>query len=465
MALTMLADRLQGDSNRMNGVGVPSTSLIAAKEPHNIEAEQALLGALLLDNDTFENVKAALQPEHFFDAVHTEIYRAISTTITSGRVATPVTLRGMLLNCSVVTETLDVAQYLVQLVLAATGTRYVNDYAGLIVELARKRRALALLDEAGTAMAAASGPSLRCVLTSLTRSIGELEADEPEVLSSVTLAELMNLQLPARLWALENLLHVADLMMIYASRGVGKTWLVLELGIALSLGRKFLKWQPPRPFRVFHVCGEMHAVALKERLMSVCGLNSVDEVGSNFRLLAATLQKDGIPDLSTPEGQAKVERLIGDAEIIILDNVSTLCRSGKENEAESWRAVQEWLIRLRTQGRTVIVVHHAGKSGLQRGTSGREDVMDVVWALKASKDCDPADGAQFDIVFEKNRSLTGDDIEPLSLRLQTLMAPPFGRSSQAAMKHWRRFSPCTVKASPSAISRRRLGFRSRRFSV
>ena len=61
-------------------------------------------------------------------------------------------------------------------------------------------------------------------------------------------------------------------------------------------------------------------------------------------------QEFGIPDLSDPEddrGRCLLEKALGDAEVLILDNLSTLCHSGVENDAESWGTMQRWLVSLR----------------------------------------------------------------------------------------------------------------------
>ena len=69
-----------------------------ATAPHNIEAEQALLGAILVNNVAYEKVGEILQPEHFYDPVHGRIYGAISTLINRGQIADPKTLRGLFNN-------------------------------------------------------------------------------------------------------------------------------------------------------------------------------------------------------------------------------------------------------------------------------------------------------------------------------------------------------------------------------
>ena len=57
--------------------------------PHNLEAEQALLGAILVNNEACDKVSAFLTPEHFFEPLHARIYEAASTLIRIGKLAEP----------------------------------------------------------------------------------------------------------------------------------------------------------------------------------------------------------------------------------------------------------------------------------------------------------------------------------------------------------------------------------------
>jgi hypothetical protein len=61
--------------------------------PHNLEAEQALLGAILVNNEACDRVSNFLQPEHFYEGVHARIYEAAATRIRAGQLASPVTLK------------------------------------------------------------------------------------------------------------------------------------------------------------------------------------------------------------------------------------------------------------------------------------------------------------------------------------------------------------------------------------
>lgn len=78
-------------SDRRLAVAQPEGGLRAP--PHNIEAEQALLGAILVNNDAFDRVSDFLKPEHFSEELHRRVYEVLSQLIRAGKVATVVTLK------------------------------------------------------------------------------------------------------------------------------------------------------------------------------------------------------------------------------------------------------------------------------------------------------------------------------------------------------------------------------------
>lgn len=229
--------------------------------------------------------------------------------------------------------------------------------------------------------------------------------------SAVGLREFLARDIPAREMLLAPWLPKSGLVMVYAPRGIGKTWFAIYTALAAASGGEFLGWQAPAPVRVLYIDGEMPAVALQERL--AIGVASGYEVAApgSLSIITPDMQPDfrPMPDLSTPEGQLLLEPHTNEADLIVVDNIATLCRSGKENEGESWLAVQGWALRMRAMGKSVLFVHHAGKGGQQRGTSRREDVLDTVIALKYAKGDEALQGARFELHFEKNRGFYGDD--------------------------------------------------------
>ena len=79
--------------------------------------------------------------------------------------------------------------------------------------------------------------------------------------------------------------------------------------------------------------------------------------------------------------------------------------------------VQGWLLDLRRRGISVLLVHHANKSGTQRGTVAKEDILDTVLELKRPSDYQPSEGARFEVHFSKARGLYGADVEPFEAKL------------------------------------------------
>jgi putative DNA primase/helicase len=240
----------------------------------------------------------------------------------------------------------------------------------------------------------------------------------PSALQPLNLGEFLKLELPPRRLILTPWLSEKGTAMIYSPRGVGKTLLGLSAGYAAASGDGFLGWSAPAPRRVLYVDGETTAAEMQHRLAAIVAGFTGEAAPDYFRMLSADVSERGLPDLATPDGQREFDDAIGNAELAILDNISTLCRSGKENEAEGWQSVQDWALSHRRAGRSLIFAHHAGKGGNQRGTSKREDVLDTVIALRRPQDYRPEDGARFEVHFEKHRSFFGSEAEPFEARYE-----------------------------------------------
>ncbi len=126
-----------------------------------------------------------------------------------------------------------------------------------------------------------------------------------------------------------------------------------------------------------------------------------------------------MPDLSTPEGQRLLEPHLEGIHLVVVDNLSALCRYGSENEGEDWLPVQDWALRLRRHGISVLFDHHEGKNGSQRGTSKREDLLDTVIKLKSPSDYNPSEGLRCEVHFQKTRAMLGDAAKPFEVRMET----------------------------------------------
>ncbi len=227
----------------------------------------------------------------------------------------------------------------------------------------------------------------------------------PELVSAT---KLMSAALPERKVILDPILAQKSLMMLYGPRGLGKTHLALGIAWAVASGDSFLKWTASRPHRVVYVDGEMAAVDLQARL------RQFGSAPPSLDFLIADLNtKSGMADLATAAGQAALLRAWGHRpELVVLDNLSSLM-GVRRNNPDRWGEVQHWLMMLRRHGIAVLMLHHANKDGEQRGTSQREDALDVVLSMQRPADYRPQEGARFELHFEKARGLHGNVVEPI----------------------------------------------------
>ncbi|MBM3521023.1 MAG: replicative DNA helicase, partial [Alphaproteobacteria bacterium] len=107
--------------------------------PHNLEAEQALLGAILVNNDACDRVSGFLQPGHFFEPVHARIYDVASTLIRAGKLASPVTLKTYFESDATLKD-IGGPVYLARLAAAATTIINAEEYGRTVHELAQRRK-------------------------------------------------------------------------------------------------------------------------------------------------------------------------------------------------------------------------------------------------------------------------------------------------------------------------------------
>lgn len=234
---------------------------------------------------------------------------------------------------------------------------------------------------------------------------------------------------PKRPFMLKPWLTATGLAMIDAPAGQGKTWLALSIGYAAASGRTLLGWPVEQRAKVLYVDGELPGELLQTRLrMLGAPLPESDFVvlsRSQFEMRGAMM-----PDLGDEQGRefldAEIERL--EIDLVILDSVSTLVRSGIDNDVESWRAIQDWSLTHRANGRAVIYLHHHGRSGNPRGTSAREIVLDSRIKLTRDEMASNENETAFRLEFPKSREFFGRDTAPMMAFLST----------QSGTVEWRR---------------------------
>ena len=239
-------------------------------------------------------------------------------------------------------------------------------------------------------------------------------------LKAISMEEFLLSTLPERDYLLHPVIPEQGIVMLVAKRGIGKTFTALHMSLSVAGGLSLFNWHAPKARRVLYVDGEMPAISMQERLAALAtGMAAPPHAMQNFSIITPDIQSRPMPDLATTYGQQALEPFLAGVDLLVLDNLATLCRTGKENESQSWTPMQTWLLDLRRRGMAVLLVHHAGKSGDQRGTSAREDIMDTVISLRRPTTYSVAEGARFEVHLTKARGIVGEDAMPFEVHLRS----------------------------------------------
>ncbi|WP_300554323.1 AAA family ATPase [Desulfovibrio sp.] len=239
-------------------------------------------------------------------------------------------------------------------------------------------------------------------------------------LKAISMEEFLLSTLPERDYLLHPVIPEQGIVMLVAKRGIGKTFTALHMSLSVAGGLSLFNWHAPKARRVLYVDGEMPAISMQERLAALAtGMAAPPHAMQNFSIITPDIQSRPMPDLATTYGQQALEPILAGVDVLVLDNLATLCRTGKENESQSWTPMQTWLLDLRRRGMAVLLVHHAGKSGDQRGTSAREDIMDTVISLRRPTTYSVAEGARFEVHLTKARGIVGEVAMPFEVHLRS----------------------------------------------
>ena len=130
---------------RWAAVQAPEAADTFRMPPHNVEAEQALLGAILVNNEAFDRVSDFLLPEHFSQEIHQRVFEVTAKLVRGGKIATPITLKTFLGDHDL--GGITVPQYLARLASEATTIINAADYGRMIYDLAVRRGLISIGEE------------------------------------------------------------------------------------------------------------------------------------------------------------------------------------------------------------------------------------------------------------------------------------------------------------------------------
>ncbi len=238
--------------------------------------------------------------------------------------------------------------------------------------------------------------------------------------AALNLDDFRNIKIPERPYLLRPILQPGTLGMIYSPRGWGKTMFASAVAIAVTHGVPIGKWHVESPAGCLYIDGEMPVKDLQQRIRDLTrGLSSPDVPLAILSSEWLARESWPRPNLLSKEWRDALYTFLseGKHQVLILDNKAALSPGIDENSSQDWSEVNQWLLSLRFLGVAVIIIHHAGRSGEPRGTTGLEDSLDFIIKLSHPKGYREEDGCDVDVSFTKARSIFGKDAAPFNFKI------------------------------------------------
>lgn len=255
--------------------------------PHNIELEQAIIGAVLLNNDTYDIVQSIIDQHSFYDPVHGAIYALIVSMIERQHPASPITLKPAVQTWPMIDDGMHVWQYLGRLVVQAAGRSQLREYATELADMSARRRLVGLaqdvmawVNEAGTEVSAGE------LVDRAEKALFEITAKRTEgrevtisnavsdALASISAAYERGGQMAGVLTGLTDLdgllggLQPSDLIIIGGRPAMGKTAIVTTIAFNVAKERVDAHGEVGQGSHVHFFSQEMSAQQLAMRLMA-----------------------------------------------------------------------------------------------------------------------------------------------------------------------------------------------------
>jgi RecA-family ATPase len=399
------------------------------KAPHSLEAEQALIGAVLIDNGVFARVAEIVQVDHFFDPVHRQIYETAGQMIEAGKRVTPITLKPFFENAEPIGDGTSIPAYLGQLAANAISVAGAADYGRTIAALA-VRRGLILIGE-DVANTAFDSPHDFDPAEQMAEAVHRIES----LGSTVALARCDKLlpasnfagkPIPPRVWQAGKLIPAGDATLLYGDGGTGKSLLAAQLGVATATGREWFG-QKVRFGAVVYVGAEDDTDEMHRRLADICRAEKIGlERLSNLHLLplagrdAVLATADASNVLHPTPLWFRVRRDVCRLKpaLVVYDTLADLF-AGNENDRGQARQFVRMLRGLAIEtGHAALLLAHPSLSGMASGsgTSGSTAWSNSVRSRLYLDRVRDEDGAEHDPksrmlrVMKANYASTGDEI-------------------------------------------------------
>jgi replicative DNA helicase len=255
---------------------------LSEKQPSNLEAEQALIGSILVNNDIIDEVATIINPTSFYDPAHTKIYEVVETLNNKGMIANPITLKNYFEKDSMLNE-VGGTEYLVKLTRFSASTKQAIDYAKIIHEMYVRRELVLISDNLSSETLNEKEHSAEKIIENTEKSLFDLAErgsfsqsflkfnqalDQTiEMATQAMKSDQGIVGVPTGLTDLDEKLgglHKSDLVILAGRPGMGKT--ALATNIAYHAAQTLMSRQEKSSVAFFSL--EMSSEQLSTRILS-----------------------------------------------------------------------------------------------------------------------------------------------------------------------------------------------------
>ena len=386
------------------------------KQPSNLEAEQALLGSILVNNDIIDEVSTIISPNIFYDPAHVKIYEVIESLNNKGMIANPITLKNFFEKDNMLIE-VGGTEYLVKLTRFSGSAKQAVDYAKVIHEMYLRRELVLISDKlsSDTLNANSQEQNAENIIEITEKSLFDLaergsfsqsflkfnEALD-QTIEMATLAMKSDqgiVGVPTGLTDLDEKLgglHKSDLVILAGRPGMGKT--ALATNIAYHAAQNLLSRQEKSSIAFFSL--EMSSEQLSTRILSEQAriksddirrgkvteseINRYIETSRNIYNLPLYIDETPAITISTLSNRARrIKRLFG-LSLIVVDYIQLMRAPNSNNRGDN--RVQE--VSEITQGLKALAkelkVPVLALSQLSRAVESRDDKKPQLSDLRES---------------------------------------------------------------------------------
>ena len=252
------------------------------KQPSNLEAEQSLIGSILVNNDIIDEVANIINPNSFYDPAHIKIYEVIEILNNKGMVANPITLKNYFEKDDMLNE-VGGTEYLVKLTRFSSSTKQAVDYAKIVHEMYLRRELILISDNLSSETLNSNEQNAESIIESTEKSLFDLAErgsfsqsflkfnqalDQTIEMAPLAMKNEKGIVgVPTGLTALDEMLgglHKSDLVILAGRPSMGKT--ALATNIAYHAAQNIMNRQEKSSVAFFSL--EMSSEQLSTRILS-----------------------------------------------------------------------------------------------------------------------------------------------------------------------------------------------------